>query len=269
MATTIQAHNEWPAGVWSSGGSAYDRISQQVGSALEHTVERLAPQAGERILDLATGTGWTSRLVARRGAKVIGGDIAASLLEAARARAQSEGLEITYETADAESLPFATGQFDGVVSTFGVMFASRPEAAAAEIARVCRPGGRLALATWQADSSIFDLFQVMRPFMPTPPTPPPPSPFAWGRRERLQELFGGAFDLRFEEGVTMYYARDGAAAWEAFVTGYGPTKALAASLDEPRRAELRKALIAFHDTFKSPLGIAMPRQYLVALGTRR
>ena len=113
------------------------------------------------------------------------------------------------------------------------------------------------------------MFKVMRAYMPPPPSPPPPSPFAWGNRERIQELFGSNFDLGFEDGATIYYDRDGEAVWQAFVTGYGPTKALAESLDERAREALKRDFVAFHDSFVTPLGISMPRQYLLTVGTRR
>ena len=269
MEATIQSHNRKPASVWSSGGDRYDEISRQIASALEHCVNRLDPKPGERILDLATGTGWTSRILARRGAQVTGADIADDLLSAARQRAAAEGLNIEYRTADAEQLPFEDESFDAVVSTFGVMFVSRPEAAAGEISRVCRKGGRMALATWPSDSSVFDMFLVMRPYMTPPPAPAPPSPFEWGRRERIGELFGRNFDLKFEDGVTNYYDSDGQAAWNAFVTGYGPTKALASGLDEARRTALARDFAAFHDRFPSELGICVPRKYLLTAGVRK
>ena len=183
----IQAHNERPAAVWSAGGREYDQISRGIADAIEHCVVRLNPQPGERILDLATGTGWTSRAIARRGATVMGVDIAADLLVAARAKAEAEFLPIQYRLGDAESLPFETGEFDAVVSTFGIMFASRPEAAAEELARVCRKGGRIALTTWAPDGNLFKMFQVMKRYAP-PPSPAPPSPFEWGRTERIRQL---------------------------------------------------------------------------------
>jgi SAM-dependent methyltransferase len=267
--SAIQPHNERPAAVWSSGGEAYDAISRQIATALEHCVARLDPRPGETILDLATGTGWTSRLVARRGANVIGADIASDLLVAATERARKEGLKIEYRIGDAEKLPFADQTFDGVISTFGVMFASRPEAAAGELSRVCKHGGRIALATWLPDSSVFKMFQVMRPFMPALPNPAPPSPFEWGSRDRVGTLLSRDFDLQFEEGVATYFDRDGAAAWEAFVTGYGPTKALAKSLDENRRLALKQAFIASCNDYRTELGISIPRQYLITLGKRK
>jgi SAM-dependent methyltransferase len=266
---TIQSHNQHPASVWNSGGAAYDEISRQIGSALEHCVRRLDPRPGERILDLATGTGWTARLLASRGAAVTGVDIAAALLKAAKLTPQSRGVPIAYELGDAEHLQFHDESFDGVTSTFGVMFVSRPEAAAAEIARVLRSGGRMALTTWTPDSTIFEMFKVLRTYMPAPKQPAPPSPFAWGTRERMQELFGSSFDLAFEEGETVYHDRDGEAAWHAFVTGYGPTRALAASLEDEARANLKRDFVAFYDGFAGPLGIRVPRQYLLTFGTRR
>jgi len=264
----IQPHNARPAAVWSSGGSQYDEISRGIADAIEHCVLRLNPQPGERILDLSTGTGWTSRVVARRGARVVGVDIAEQLLEAARARAEAERLPIAYELGDAEKLPFADGEFDAVVSTFGVMFASRPEAAAAELARVCRRNGRIALTTWVNDGNVYQMFSVMQRYMPAPPNPAPPSPFAWGRSERIRELLGESFQLRFEKATSFYREPSGEAAWQTFATGYGPTRALANSLDADRLAALRADFAAFHDGFATELGICVPREYWLAIGTR-
>jgi len=270
MDSSIQPHNQRPSTVWSSGGLAYNEISRQVSSALEHCVRRVAPRPGERFLDLATGTGWTSRLLAGRGAQVTGVVFAPDLVDAARTIGQTQGLGIEYEVGDAEKLRFDDGQFDAVVSTFGVMFVTRPEAAAAEIARVCRKGGRIALTTWLPDSNVFEMFKVLRAHMPAPPASAPPSPFEWGRRERIEQLFGANFDLAFETGETIYYDASGEAVWDTFVTGYGPTRSLAESLAGTRRDALRRDFITFHDErFKAPLGISMPRQYLLTVGVRR
>ena len=264
----VQAHNERPAAVWSSGGKDYDRISRGIADSIEHCVLRLDPQLGERILDLSTGTGWTSRVVARSGALVTGVDIAGGLLDVARARAAAEALPIDYQVGDAEGLPFEDATFDAVVSTCGVMFASRPEAAAAEIARVCRRGGRIALTTWHSDGSVFGMFQVMKRYMPAPVSPAPPSPFEWGRTERIRELLGGKFRLRFEHGVSYYREPSAEAAWNTFSNGYGPTRALAASLDPERREALRREFIEFHAGFPTELGICVPREYWLTVGVR-
>ena len=264
----IQPHNERAASVWAAGGKHYDQISRGIADSIEHCVMRLNPQPGERILDLSTGTGWTSRVVARRGAKVIGVDIAGELLEAARSEAAAQGLPIEYRVGDAESLPFEDGSFDAVVSTCGVMFASRPDAAAAEIARVCRKGGRVALTTWTTNGNIYKMFQVMKRYMPPPQSPAPPSPFDWGRTERVRQLLGSAFDLRFEIGVSYYREPCGEAAWNTFSTGYGPTRSLAASLSAERLDAFRADFIAFHSHFATELGICVPREYLLTIGVR-
>lgn len=265
----IQPHNEKPASVWNSGGARYNDISRGIADSIEHCVVRLDPKPGEKILDLATGTGWTSRVVARRGAQVTGVDIGVDLVAFASDQARAEDLDITYQVADAEKLPFDDGEFDAVISTCGVMFASRPEAAAAELARVCRKGGRIALTTWLPDSNVFQMFMVMKPYMPPPPIPAPPSPFEWGRTERITDLLGRDFDLTFEKGVSYYREPNGEAAWETFSQGYGPTKALSVSLDESRRAELRHDFIAFSEQFTTPLGLCVPREYWVTRGIRR
>ncbi len=264
----IQPHNERPAAVWSAGGKDYDEISRGIADSIEHCVRRLNPQPGERILDLSTGTGWTSRVVARRGATVIGVDIASELLDAARATAEAEELPIEYQLGDAENLPFENGTFDAVVSTCGVMFASRPDAAAGELARVCRKGGRIALTTWLSDSNLFKMFEVMKRYMSPPPSPAPRSPFEWGRTERIRELLGNAFQLRFEKGVSYYREPSGDAAWDTFSKGYGPTRSLATNLDPERRAALREDFIAFHAGFPTELGICVPREYWLTIGVR-
>ena len=269
MMTFIQPHNERPAKVWSAGGENYNQVSRGIADSIEHAVLRLNPRAGERILDLATGTGWTSRVVARRGATVTGVDIADGLLQAAARQAAAERLPIRYLPGDAESLPFDDATFDAIVSTCGVMFASRPEDAAKELARVVRPGGRIALTTWTSDGNLFKMFQVMKPYMPVPAAPAPPSPFEWGNTDRIRQLLGEHFELKFERAVSYYREPGAEAAWETFSTSYGPTKALADSLDPARREALRADFVAFHAGFPTPLGICVPREYWLTVGIRK
>ncbi len=265
----IQPHNIKAAATWNVGGQQYDRISQTIADSIEHCVIRLAPKSGDHVLDVATGTGWTARRVAARGATVIGIDLGADLIEAARAAAAEARLTIDFRVGDAEKLPFEDQSFDAVVSTCGVMFVRNPEAATAELARVCRKGGRVGLTTWPANGTISGLFKVMKPYMSEPPSPPPPSPFDWGSRERVKQLLGTSFDLRFETGTTVLREPSGLAVWELFVAGYGPTKSLAANLDPERREQLKRDFIAYHDGFKTELGVAMPRDYLVTIGVRK
>lgn len=264
----IGSHNEKAAASWAAAGASYDEISRGISDAIEHCAVRLNPAPGEAILDVATGTGWTARRLAEREARVVGVDFASALVEAAREIAIRRHLDIEFRVEDAESLSFEDARFDAVVSTFGVMFASRPESVATELARVCRPGGRLALAAWTPESSVASMFAVVRAFMPSPSSGAA-SPFAWGRRERMRELLGDAFDLRFEDGVSFYREPDAQRAWSTFVNSYGPIRSLAAALDDERRAAFRTEFIALHERHATELGIAVPREYLLAVGTRR
>lgn len=271
MSDRAEPHNQRARSVWNAPGSLYDEISRSISSAIEHAVARLEPAPGERILDLATGTGWASRCVARScpEARVTGADIAERLLEHARAVADRERLAIEYQSGDAERLPYTDGHFDAVISTFGVMFASRPDAAAAELARVVKPGGRVVLANWTDDGNVAAMFGIIKRFLPPPPTPAPASPFAWGRPERLRELLGSSFELGFETGTNRFRYGSGERAWQLWVQHYGPIRSLAETLDEPRRSDFARQMIEWHESFESPLGYEQPRTYLIARGIRR
>jgi len=139
----VQPHNQKAAATWSSGGASYEGISRMISDSIEHCIFRVGPKEGERVLDLACGTGWVSRSVARQysGVKLFGIDIGPELIEAAKAKADAARATVDYRVADAEKLPFEDGYFDAVISTCGIMFAGRPEAAAAELIRVTKPGG--------------------------------------------------------------------------------------------------------------------------------
>ena len=266
--SAVLPHNAKPAATWNAGGKEYDEISATIADAIEHGILRLAPKRGERILDVATGTGWTARRLAAHGANVTGMDLGSDLIAAATAMARDAGYTIDFKVGDAESLEFPDAAFDAVVSTFGVMFVSRPEAAAAELGRVVKKGGRLALVTWPSNSTVADIFKVMKPYMPPNPTPPP-SPFEWGKPDRVRELLGKDFDLKFETGVTTLRRKSGAEVWDLFVTGYGPTKTLAGNLEPERREALKRDFIALHERYPTELGLAMPREYLVVIGQRK
>lgn len=267
----IMEHNCNAAAMWGSGGRAYDEISRCIAGAIEHCVTRLCPVRGERIADIATGTGWTSRAVAQFGAEVVGVDIAEGMLAAARDIAREQSLSIDYQLGDAEALPFSDVAFDAVISTFGVMFAPDQQRAVAELARVTRPGGRVAIAAWMPDSNAVRLREVVQRFATPAPTSPPsplPSPFVWGMREWVRDAFGGNFRVASEEGTVMARFRSAEAAWEANAAGFGPFRAVAGSLQGEALAKLRQAFVDWAAQFNTGLGIAFPFDYLVTIAHR-
>jgi len=265
MMREIRPHNQPAAATWGAGGSDYDKISEYVADSIEHLVRRIDPMPGERFLDVATGTGWTARRLAAHGASVVGVDLGGGVIDAAKSLAP----EIEFHVGDAEALAFEDESFDGVTSTYGVMFAARPEDAARELTRVCKKGGRLGLLTWVPGGPVEGFFAMMKPYLPPQPSPVPPSPFAWGRPERVRELFGQSFDLGFEVDTTMLRVPSGQRAWDLFIAGFGPTKTIAASLDSRRLDQFRRDFIDYHDRYRGELGVAYPREYLVTVGVRR
>jgi SAM-dependent methyltransferase len=252
--------------VWGSG--PYERISEHLAIAHDHLLRAVEPQPGERWLDVASGTGEIAVPAAKRGASVTAIDIAPRLIEKARERASEAGVEVVLEVGDAERLPYADAQFDVVVSAFGVMFTPDQRAAADELVRVTRPGGKLALLNWHPSQGVAEFFKVMAPYMPPPPAGAG-NPFAWGDRDRLFELLGDAFELRYEEGECPQPGSSAEQVWELFTDAYGPTKTLADSLDAERRAALRRDWIAYFDQFRNGAGVSQPRPYVLVLGTRK
>jgi hypothetical protein len=148
------------------------------------------------------------------------------------------------------------------------MFAAAPEDAARELRRICRTGGRLGLAAWLPGDTVEGLLAVLRPYLPLP-ADPLPSPFAWGSRERVRDLLGDAFDLKFERGVTTLRRQSGRAVWHLFIAGCRQVSGLLARLDQEYRRQLRHDFVAFHDAHRNELGVAMPREYLVTIGVRK
>jgi SAM-dependent methyltransferase len=231
-------------------------------------VERLDPKPGERWLDVACGTGEVAFRAAEAGAEVTGSDLAPGLIETAKRLAAERGLDIDFHVADCERLPYEDASFDVVSSAVGVMFAPDHRATAGELARVTRPGGRIGLTNWKADTGVHDMFKAMSPFQPAPP-PGVGSPFDWGREERVRELLGDAFDLEFVERDCPQPGESGEAVWQDFLDTYGPSRTLSDSLEPERRAELARAMTDFFEQYRRDGGIHQPRAYYVVLGTRR
>jgi SAM-dependent methyltransferase len=227
-------------GMWMAGD--FGQIARHIETGAEDFIARLAPQPGERVLDVACGSGNLAIPAARAGAIVTGADIATNLLEEASARAASEGLTIKFDEGDAEALPYADAYFDTVVTMFGAMFAPRPELVAAELTRVCRPGGRIAMANWTPEGFVGQMFKVTGKHVPPPPTMP--SPLKWGDEETVRErLRDGIADLQLTRQMCEFkYPFPPAEVVETFRMYYGPTQRAFAALDDDAQAALRKDL---------------------------
>jgi SAM-dependent methyltransferase len=250
--------------VWGNG--PYQRITETIADLQERAVEALDAQPGDKWLDLACGTGATSERACAAGATVTGLDLSPVLIETAKERAEELGFPIDYVVGDVERLAFDDGSFDKVSSTCGVMFAPDHQATASEIARVTKPGGRLALVNWTPTGGMAKVFKVMAPYQPAPP---PSNPFEWGDEQHVRDLLGEAFELEFEEGVSTLRIPSGESYWELFSTSYGPTKSLAESLGD-RREELHRDWVDFFETnYRTNGEIEHVREYLLVLGTRR
>jgi len=236
-------------------------------------VDVCAIGSGDRVLDVAAGTGNASIPAARRGAHVTASDLTPELLEAGAARPEGEGLDIEWVRADAEELPFGDSSFDVVLSSIGVMFAPHHQQAADELVRVCRPGGTIGLLCWTPDGMLGALFAAMKPFVPPPPPGAQPPPL-WGSAEHIKALFGGhvefsALERDVLEITAFHRPHDYAAAFTAY---YGPTIAARANAEREGRAEeFDRVLDAFCDEWNRGTEDAarFEMEYLVAVGTRR
>jgi SAM-dependent methyltransferase len=251
--------------MWGSG--SFDEVADTITGVHEAIVGALAPAAGEHFLDLACGTGRIAELAAAAGSSVVGIDLAPGLIDVAKRRAADRDLQIDYRVGDCERLDgVADASFDAVASSFGIMFEPDHEAAAAELARVSRPGGRIAIASWTADGSVGAFFRTMAPFQPAPP---PSSPLAWGNEEHVRDLLEGQFELGFERRTSTVEWASGQAMWDFMSAKFGPMVTLSATLDEPRRAELAAAVIELSEHSRRGDAIVDDRDYLLVTGTRR
>jgi SAM-dependent methyltransferase len=253
---------------WSAGDYAVVGTTLQIVG--ETLCEALDLRAGERVLDVAAGNGNATLAAARRWTDVTSTDYVPTLLERGRARASAEGLPVQFEQADAESLPYADASFDVVLSTFGVMFTPDQEKAAAEMARVCKPGGRIGLASWTPSSLIGELFKLMGRYLPPPAGVKSPS--LWGTEERLRELFGNRLDSIAIERKHFVFRYRSAAHWlEVFRTFYGPMQKAFGALDSTHQESLAADLIGLAERFNRATdgSLVAPAEYVEVVIKRR
>ncbi len=257
--------------MWASGDYArmVETFLLPIGPRL---VEACDIQAGQRVLDVAAGTGNASLSAAARGAHVTASDLTPELLEVGRRRAAAQGLELEWAEADAEHLPFEDGSFDVVMSAIGVMFAPHHQDAADELVRVCRRGGTVGLLCWTPEGMLGALFRTMKPFAPPPPPGAQPPPL-WGSEEHLAELFGDRVRWRTQtrEVLEITAFREPHDYARHFTMNYGPTIAARANaVREGREGEFDEALRGFCDEWNrgTPDAARFEKEYLLAVGTR-
>jgi SAM-dependent methyltransferase len=268
MSTTIDydAVKEKQQSAWASGDYAV------IGTTLQIVGELLAEACDVRfdedVLDVAAGNGNATLAAARRGGNVMSTDYVMDLLDRGAERAAAEGLSVNFALADAEALPFGDATFDVVLSTFGVMFAPNHDAAASELARVCRPGGRIGLANWTPESLVGQMFGVLGRFLPPPAGVRPPS--LWGDVAHLETLFGDsvasldvtrcAFSFRYRSAKHMV---------DVFRAWYGPVHKAFAALPEGDAAALERDLIELFERNNTAEGtLVIPSEYLQVVAAR-
>jgi len=255
--------------VWALGDFARAGAEQVIVGELLCRAIDIHP--GERVLDVAAGSGNAALAAARRGARVTATDFVPQLLEVAARRAAVEGLVVDTEEADAQALPFPDGSFDVVLSTFGVMFAPDQARAASELIRVCRPAGRIGLTAWTPRSVMASAQAAAGRFAPFPPIPGARSPIEWGTEARVRELLGsGVTDLNTQLLTTDMCAASPAARVEFNRTYIGPTKAIFDRLDPARQQALADELAHCLQQYNRATDgtLIAPAEYLQTIATK-
>lgn len=250
---------------WASGDFAVVGTTLQIVG--ETLCEAVDVRAGEAVIDVAAGNGNATLAAARRFARVTSTDYVPQLLEKGAERARAEGLEVKFQTADAEQLPYADGSFDVALSTFGVMFAPEAERSSAELMRVVRKGGRIGLASWTPEGFLGDIFRTVGAHVPPPAGLR--SPMQWGDEARIRELFGARGSVRCERRNFMFRYQSAAHFVDIFRRFYGPTHKAFGALDAAGQARLNDALVDLLNKHNQggPASLVIPGEYLEVVVT--
>lgn len=253
---------------WASGD--YGAIAAMIQIVAEQLVDAVDPPAGSRVLDVAGGTANASIAAARSGCRVTCTDYVPELLERGRERAQAERLDIAFESADAEALPYPDAAYDTVLSVFGAMFAPDQARAARELARVCRPGGLIGLAGWTPEGFLGDWFRATAAHAPAPAGLA--SPFRWGSEDGVAELLGDSVSsIHTRRRTFTWRFPDAAAMVQTFRTRYGPTLKAFERVGSAGADVLERDLLAVVERAARRRGpaIAVAAEYLEVVAVRR
>ena len=255
------------AAVWSSG--AFEEIAESIGDAHSALVDALAPEPGDEFLDVGCGAGHVAELAAQTGAHVTGIDLSPRLIEVARSRADAAGFHIHYSVGDAENLDVPDASFDVVSSSFGMIFAPDHAAAAGELARVTREGGRLGFSAWTPEGSIGDMFKFFAQYQ-APPPEGAGTPLQWGTDEHVHELLDGDFDLTIERRMSHLENDSLDEFWELFSKNFGPVRMLLDNLPPEKAEEFTAAAREHYSRHVQPDGrVVDEREYLLVTGIRK
>ena len=251
------------ATAWSS--APWEEAEWMLAPVHERIVAALGPEPGKRWLDIATGAGAVALAAARAGADVTGLDLAPGLIETARRRAAEEGLDARFDVGDAETLPYEDASFDAVSSSMGVIFAPDHAAASAELARVTRPGGRLAFTSWRPETGFFPVVVKYRPPLPEGAG----DSEEWGREAYVEQQLGDVFDLTIETGRMHFEFESGEDGWARSVRTVGPFKAATENLEPEQLDAFHSDFVEWLEEHREGDRIHLPGDYLLVLGTRR
>jgi SAM-dependent methyltransferase len=260
----MEGFMEMQRAMWGAGD--YPALSPYIAEVGERVVDRAGVEAGMRVLDVACGTGNAALPAARAGARVTGLDLVPELLDAGRAKAEAEGVEIEWVEGDAQALPFEDDAFDRVFSTFGHMFAPRHREVADEMARVCRKGGVIATCNWTPEGTVGDVFRASSAYMPPPPDFASP-PILWGTEGHVREMFAAAatgFEFERHTNMIEWESVEGFA--DFFLARFGPLVTARDRLGE-RFADLRAEVVAVWEERNEAddSRFVLPQEYLLAL----
>jgi ubiquinone/menaquinone biosynthesis C-methylase UbiE len=252
--------------VWGSGD--YASIATLIVPIAELLCDEAGLRAGNRVLDVACGSGNATLAAARRGCTATGLDYVPELLSTARERARVESLDVALVEGDAEAMPFEDASFDRVLSVVGVMFAPDQEQAATELLRVCRPGGTIALANWTPEGFIGDLLRLVGGHAPPPAGLKPPT--LWGSEEHVHQLLHDAATLRTQRHAFTMRFRSAEEFADVFISRYGPIPKAAEGLDPVGRERFREEFVELVRTHDDELmgSVAVPAEYLTVIADR-
>jgi ubiquinone/menaquinone biosynthesis C-methylase UbiE len=269
MSDAISELRERNRAVWEAG--EWDEVSEMIGDVGPRLLDKVGIEPGMDVLDVGTGSGGTVSIpAALRGARVVGSDLTAQHFEHARRRAADAGVEVEWVEADAEHLPFEDASFDRVLSTFGHMFAPRHAQAAAEMARVCRPGGIVGTCTWLPEGFVGEMFTTVGGYMPPPPDVAQP-PVLWGDEAHAREMFEPpGVALEFDREVVVFEKPSVEEFMDFYEQKFGPMVTAKATLGD-RWPELRKDLLSLDEKWNTADdgSCRIEAQYLITVGRKR